>query len=445
MKTQIYLTLISLSLFLSCNKLDIKPDLSRVVPSTLDDFQGILDNTLNTFNLSYNGFGEIASNDFYVDFNDFQANPILLTSEIYKFNILNLEDPYFQDWNAAYLKILNCNVVLDGLDKSNLNPNDLEFHNIKGQAIFHRALSFFMLTEQFAPVYSSLNLGKPAIPLRTKSDINLNYPLSTVAETYKLIVEDLKLAASFLPEKSIYKTRPSKSSVYGLLARVYLAMDDYTNALKYSTASLEIYSALMDFNLLESNSDYPIAQFNEEVIFHGTILNCNFFLRNVLKVQQSIIELYDDTDLRKEILFIKNIDGTLGFKGNYNGQEFYNMFGGIATDEIILIQIECQVRLNQIKSALENLNKLLKNRYDNISFVTVTISDQEELLRRVLEERRKELLFRGLRWTDLRRLNKDPRFAVTLTRKLNGVTYTLPPNDPRYVFPIPKYVKTIRY
>jgi len=54
-----------------------------------------------------------------------------------------------------------------------------------------------------------------------------------------------------------------------------------------------------------------------------------------------------------------------------------------------------------------------------------------------LKERRKELLFRGLRWTDLRRLNLDPRFAVTLARNVSGQIYSLPPEDPRYAWPIP--------
>lgn len=63
-------------------------------------------------------------------------------------------------------------------------------------------------------------------------------------------------------------------------------------------------------------------------------------------------------------------------------------------------------------------------------------NDATEVLRLVLNERRKELAFRGIRWSDLRRLNKDERFAVTLSRTLNGQTYQLSPNDKRYVIPI---------
>jgi hypothetical protein len=63
--------------------------------------------------------------------------------------------------------------------------------------------------------------------------------------------------------------------------------------------------------------------------------------------------------------------------------------------------------------------------------------DAEDALRKVLLERRKELVFRAIRWTDLRRLNKDPRFATTLRRVVLGQEYLLPPNDNRYVYPIP--------
>ena len=61
-------------------------------------------------------------------------------------------------------------------------------------------------------------------------------------------------------------------------------------------------------------------------------------------------------------------------------------------------------------------------------------------LAKVLTERRKELLMRGLRWTDLRRLNRDSRFAVTLSRTVQGQEYLLPPGDPRYTLLIPNEV-----
>jgi hypothetical protein len=58
---------------------------------------------------------------------------------------------------------------------------------------------------------------------------------------------------------------------------------------------------------------------------------------------------------------------------------------------------------------------------------------------KILTERRKELIFRGLRWPDLRRLNKDGA-GVSVTRKLDGQTYTLTPNSLKYTWLIPQQV-----
>lgn len=68
----------------------------------------------------------------------------------------------------------------------------------------------------------------------------------------------------------------------------------------------------------------------------------------------------------------------------------------------------------------------------------LTASDEEAALELILNERRKELPFRGLRWSDLRRLNKEG-YNITLQRKLDK-NYILPPNDRRYVLPIPHTV-----
>ncbi len=46
---------------------------------------------------------------------------------------------------------------------------------------------------------------------------------------------------------------------------------------------------------------------------------------------------------------------------------------------------------------------------------------------------------RGLRWADLKRLNRDGA-NITLTRTVNGQVFTLPPNDLRYAIAIPENV-----
>jgi hypothetical protein len=118
------------------------------------------------------------------------------------------------------------------------------------------------------------------------------------------------------------------------------------------------------------------------------------------------------------------------------------LFGGLATDELYLIRAECKVRAGNLSAALSDLNKLLRSRWKG-KYQDIVLQDQEAVLSIILKERRKELVFRGLRWGDLRRLNRDSRFAVTLTRTLDGQVYQLLPRDKRYVLPIPEQEVTL--
>jgi hypothetical protein len=87
-------------------------------------------------------------------------------------------------------------------------------------------------------------------------------------------------------------------------------------------------------------------------------------------------------------------------------------------------------------NALNDLDSLLTHRWRTGTFTPYSISSAAEALDTILVERRKELAFRGLRWSDLRRLNREA-WPITLTRNLNGVLYTLTPNSELYTLPIP--------
>lgn len=70
------------------------------------------------------------------------------------------------------------------------------------------------------------------------------------------------------------------------------------------------------------------------------------------------------------------------------------------------------------------------------TFVPEVANDKDEAIARVLLERRKELLFRGLRWMDVKRLNKD-NANISFSRTIAGETFILPPNDDRWALPLP--------
>jgi hypothetical protein len=159
---------------------------------------------------------------------------------------------------------------------------------------------------------------------------------------------------------------------------------------------------------------------------------------SLARISPGLYNLYDNNDLRKTMLFRTIANGEVLFRGSYTGSSTGKIVG-ITTGELYLIAAECYVRTNQIEKAMDKLNELLVTRYTSGTFVPLAITDQRIALDTILKERRKELLFRGLRWADLKRLNRDGA-NILLSRTVNGQSYTLPPNDLRYAIAIPEEV-----
>src|SRR5690606_35656134 len=149
-------------------------------------------------------------------------------------------------------------------------------------------------------------------------------------------------------------------------------------------------------------------------------------------------KLYDDTDLRKKLFFEQSNAG-LKFKGFYHGKR--SSFVGLAQDEMYLIKAECLAWRGARVEAESYLNTFLSKRYEKSKFSKLSFATAESALDRILLERRKQLILRGIRWMDLRRLNRYPDRAVVLEKKFDDLgdskVYKLLPNDLRYTFLIP--------
>jgi hypothetical protein len=441
MKPKYFLLLITVSLSLgSCKKfLDAKPDKQLAVPQSLNDCQAILDNT-NIMTVQYPTAGEIAADNFYLLYTSWQTRTVTdQNAYVWGRDVFNDNDR--NDWNNSYSVVYYANTVLDLFKHSLTISSGPQADNIKGQALMFRSFAFYNLLQQFAKPYdettASVDLG---IPLRLNSDLNVLSVRASVKECYDQLIADTKEAARLLPVTPLVKTRPSRTAAFALLSRAYLSMADYDNAYIYADSALHLYNTLMDFNCscVNVNAANPFPRYNSEVIFHALLFGSGTLTTTTAKVDSNLYNSYDANDLRKTGFFKNNNNGTYGFKGSYNGSSAN--FCGLATDELYLIRSECNVRLNRLTEGLNDLNTLLSKRWKTAAFVPVSVTDPHQALQIILNERRKELLYRGLRWTDLRRLNKDPQFVVTLTRNLNGQVYTLPPNDNRYIFPIPANV-----
>jgi len=424
-------------LIISCKKdwLDKKPNKNLTVPQTLKDFEAMLDNTtLN--NVSGLSLGEVGTDEFYVlesrwqlGFDDYLINAYTWAHD----------RPYkgIFDWIYSYQAILVSNVIMEGIDKIKTNESDIEqWSRIKGGALFTRAYRFYELSQAFAPVYdessASSDLG---IPVRLESDISIPAVRSSNKKVYEQIISDLQIAKELLPIIPLIKTRPSKPAVFALLSRVYMSMQDYVNAGVYADSCLKLYNTLIDYNSLPTTANF-IGIFNDEVIYHLVSASYNIMTTSA-RIDTTLYNSYDSSDLRKIIFLKKNADGTIVFKGNYNNTNT-PLFFGLATDEMYLIRAECRARSGDLANALNDLNTLIKKRWKNSAQYTPYVATTpQQVLGYILSERRKELIMRGQRWLDLRRLNKESQFSTTLKRTIGGNTYTLPPNSFKYVLPIP--------
>lgn len=433
----------------SCKKyLDLKPDQSLYVPSTLTDCQGLLDNYI-VMNSSYPANGEAAADNYFLTDASWS---ILPTAEARDNYIWAAQGNHLTTaWSGPYAAIFNSNLVLQVLDK--ITPaSGTTYNSIKGSALFFRGFSLHTIASLFCkpydPTSSSQDLG---VPVRLSPNIDIVYGRGTVQQVYERIILDLKNATQLLPTSTSIKSRPNKTAAYAALSRVYLSMRDYGNAGLYADSCLKSYNTLLNYSSLPTSPTSLFTRFNNEVIFPSIMTGGSSSIAPVVaKVVKTLYDSYDPNDLRKVLFFRANTGvniGTFAFKGSYDGSAA-NPFNGLATDEIYLIRAECYARSGKITEALKDLNDLLRTRWkvtmvngvNTTPYPNYTAGTADEALNIILNERRKELIFRGIRWTDLRRLNTETRFAITLTRTVNGNAYSLPPNDLRYTMLIPQDV-----
>lgn len=424
----------------SCQKyLDVKPDKTLVVPQTLADCQALADDYYN-MNSSSPMAGEVGSDDYYVNSDDYSALSVQKDQQ----NFVWQKDAltYDGDWLSPYVAVYESNLILETLAKIPATAaNAQQWNNLKGAALFYRAFAFSQLLPLYTKPYNKSTASTtPGIVLKLNTSISDKSTRANLQACYDQVFQDLKAASHLLPAVASKTTRPVKAAALGLLARVYLQTGNYQSGADFADSCLNVTPKLLDYNTLDTTSQTPIPIFNSETIFYSNSPGTSILSPPTCRVDSNVYRSYAVNDLRRLLFFTNNFDGTYSFQGGYDGIGYGTFFTGVATDEIYLTRAECLARLGQANPAMADLNELLINRYKKGTFMPLTAGSAGFALNLILSERRKELLFRGLRWADLRRLNQEAGFQVTLTRNTGGKEYTLLPNDPRYVFLIPPTV-----
>lgn len=174
-------------------------------------------------------------------------------------------------WELGYRTIGNCNKVIEMGAELGANITDEE-KVIVGENYYLRALSYFLLVNEFAQPYSNNPTQNPGLPLKLTSDPNdLPQSRSTVAKIYDQVVKDLQDAITYMtlptgmsPKNSCYAT---KEAAQALLARVYLYMENWDGA--WTMANDVINSGRFELLKGDDYKIYPqfIPEENSETIF----------------------------------------------------------------------------------------------------------------------------------------------------------------------------------
>ncbi|WP_343566618.1 RagB/SusD family nutrient uptake outer membrane protein [Sphingobacterium sp.] len=441
---------VTLSLLLTgCSKyLDEKPDSNLAYPESATDLFALM-NDVMTINGGFTGLIEMGDDDY------------ILPEETY-----NEQSTFYQDiytwqpkqqyevadislqWLSAYKPITYANIIEESLVRiKNIKDSDRKI--LKGDACFIKGFAYSTLCQVFSePYVAGQENNGLGVVWRDSSDPNSVSKRLTVKESYSKTIALLQEAVDLLPEHVKDLTKPSKAAALCLLSRIYLYMQDYEHALQYADLALAIDDKLIKYSEIDGSKPFPFAVFNQETIYLAYVPNAITTIQYYADVPPEVYNLYQDDDLRKQLFFFEKTPGHIGFRGNYAGMEV-GSFIGPTVGELYLIKAECLIRMGNRSTGLEVIGHLLENRWKSdesgvSTFRLPDFSNNDAALRFVLEERRKELIFRGARWSDLRRLNLDPNYAITLKRqfKINGdlSVFTLPPGDKRYTYCLPEEV-----
>ena len=157
----------------------------------------------------------------------------------------------YYPWFYYYKLISNANAVICNIDAAAGTDTDKAF--LKAQALTFRAYSFFRLTQLYCHRWKDEQGNCPGIVLRLDQSTG-DFPLSTMAEAYAQIYQDLDEAIGLFQSSGkdrgsseFYK--PGLDVAYGIYAKAALTREDWANAKKYAALARAGHP-------LMSNTDY---------------------------------------------------------------------------------------------------------------------------------------------------------------------------------------------
>lgn len=370
-------------------------------------------------------------------------------------------------WSTSYNRIYAYNTVINNV-MTVPDAREEQKRMLQAEALVGRAFEFLTLVSVYGKAYDPTTAASDyGIPLIESEDVgDLTYRRHSIQEVYDKIQKDLADALPHLATKVSNSFRPAKNVGHAFRARMYLNMGEYDKALADAKAALALNSDLVDLNeygirpgnvttgritkLPALTERYPEGIDNPENIY-TKYANTVFQLNGSVFASDDLLAVYkrdlpaDHTDMRRKLWYSDDALTTRSFPGRTIFAQYIRSNVGLNNMEVLLIAAECHARAGSASDLVEAArwyNLLRRHRIAN--YEDVTFADGRDALSKILDERRREFAFQStFRFVDLKRLNLDPRFAKTVVHTADGMSWSLPPNDPRWVIPIPSGVTAL--
>lgn len=429
-------TAILLITFMSCEDfLDVIPETSITEASfygSQTDFEqaviGVYQPLQDKYDTHYQ-VSEMRSDNAYFQY-DLEIRSYLSQEEVATFDDKSTSIPLQVNWIENYKIIARANAVLKYIDNATFSQNIKD--NLKGQALFLRALSYFDLVCNFGDVPLFL---EPAATIEETFKAR-----SASTEVYDQIITDAVMAADLLPDKSAQTAgKATSGAAYMLIADVYLTQGQWGNA---EDAIENVLG--MGYELLPEYRDVfdPANKNNNEIIFEvqyttnssqNLYSNWYWFLPDLNDIKviipslsrsaeggngfnvptPDIIEAYEDTiadeRFKASIAFYSGPSARSGivyddfpyvikylYPHTLPGEMNQN-WPVYRYSEALLMYAEVLNEQDRLSEALPFLNEV-RNR---AGLNDTTALNKSQLRDIILHERRIELAFENKRWHDL--------------------------------------------
>lgn len=420
--------LVLLNLTACDNFLDITPT-GKVIAETGDEYRALLTYEYNNFTKD-RYMTTLRTDEIVMDKSKSSSTDLDAYLDLWRWKDDNPSPTtsYFS-WRSYYHAIYIANYIIEHQNEIKEATHD-EINQLVGEAYMMRAYNHFLLVNLYAEPYTHCNPRETrGVPMLLKADVNAVPRSSSVDSVYNQVFSDLEKAEMYLNVETweLGKNyRFNKVSPQALRSRVYLYMGRWKDALNAAKIVLQSHNALENLN---SGTTLPNSFKSAENIVALERYSSNLY--TVINMPSgSFIRLYRSGDQRRTKYFKRVTSSTYSLlKGGSD-----DLVCSFRTAEMYLTAAEASARLNETETAISYLTPLLENRLNASALQnTAELMDnmsQEELIQEIMDERARELAFEGHRWFDLRRTTRP-----ALTRKYDGITYTIQPEQYTMRFP----------